>query len=239
MSAMLADMDRLRSATTAASPRPFLISIPTTLSGAEYTPHAGVTDEATRRKDVFYHKDLAPDAVLLDPAMTLATPDRLWLSTGLRALDHAIESLVLPVYDALCRRMRLVCGAGCSRPGSGRSRLAGGDMDARLQCQIGSWFAIQGAAGGVAYGASPRDRERAHCCHGDAARRDLVASCCPHALRYNAIVNAGRQTALAALFGDTRRSLADLITGPGPRSWPSRPVARGGCSRGRAAANRR
>jgi alcohol dehydrogenase class IV len=32
-----------------------------------------------------------PCAVVLDPAITLHTPEWLWLSTGIRAVDHAIE----------------------------------------------------------------------------------------------------------------------------------------------------
>ena len=87
-----ADIDRLKMVTTAASPRPYLIAIPTTLSGAEFTQFAGVTDERTGEKDAFYHQDLAPDAVILDPEMTMATPGALWASTVLRALDHAIET---------------------------------------------------------------------------------------------------------------------------------------------------
>jgi len=34
--------------------------------------------------------DFAPTAVILDAELTLPTPERLWLSTGLRALDHAV-----------------------------------------------------------------------------------------------------------------------------------------------------
>ena len=34
--------------------------------------------------------ELAPAGIILDAELTLATPERLWLSTGLRALDHAV-----------------------------------------------------------------------------------------------------------------------------------------------------
>ena len=34
--------------------------------------------------------ELAPSGIILDAELTLATPERLWLSTGIRALDHAV-----------------------------------------------------------------------------------------------------------------------------------------------------
>ena len=34
--------------------------------------------------------EIAPAGIILDAELTLATPERLWLSTGLRALDHAV-----------------------------------------------------------------------------------------------------------------------------------------------------
>jgi len=34
---------------------------------------------------------VAPRTVINDPALTMDTPDWLWVSTGMRALDHAIE----------------------------------------------------------------------------------------------------------------------------------------------------
>jgi alcohol dehydrogenase class IV len=45
--------------------------------------------------------DLPPAAVILDAELTLSTPERLWLSTGIRALDHAVgRSIPPPGKDA-------------------------------------------------------------------------------------------------------------------------------------------
>ena len=49
-----------------------MLAVPTTLSAAEFTPFAGVTDVAKHAKEGFGHPLLAPRAVILDPAMTLA-----------------------------------------------------------------------------------------------------------------------------------------------------------------------
>ena len=46
------------------------ISIPTTLSAGEFSGLAGVTDEATRVKEMFRHPLTIPQAVILDPEVT-------------------------------------------------------------------------------------------------------------------------------------------------------------------------
>ena len=38
----------------------------------------------------------AAQAIIYDPKLTLHTPENLWLSTGVRALDHAVENLYRP-----------------------------------------------------------------------------------------------------------------------------------------------
>src|SRR5262245_48975535 len=81
------------------------IAITTTLSAGEFTPAAGFTDEKTRVKAVRSDRRMIPKVVVLDPEVTLATPTLLWVSTGIKALDHAIEVLwsvnPQPVTDTL------------------------------------------------------------------------------------------------------------------------------------------
>ncbi|CAE6478996.1 unnamed protein product [Rhizoctonia solani] len=69
-----------------------IIAIPTTLSAAEYTQIAGYTNEEGHKVGVI-DPELAPDAVILDGNLTAYTPARLWLSSGIRALDHGVETL--------------------------------------------------------------------------------------------------------------------------------------------------
>lgn len=77
-------------------PRDFIpsIAIPTTLSVAETTQNAGFTQEG--KKTGVSHPALVPRVLILDAELTLATPQRLWLSSGMRAVDHATESLYRP-----------------------------------------------------------------------------------------------------------------------------------------------
>src|SRR5271166_6185071 len=67
------------------------IAVPTTLSAAEYTHAGGVTDESTLVKGGVYDMRVGPRTVIADPLLCLDTPDWLWITTGMRALDHAIE----------------------------------------------------------------------------------------------------------------------------------------------------
>jgi maleylacetate reductase len=69
------------------------IAVPTTLSAGAFTPAAGVLDVATRNKAAVILPWLQPAVVVHDPQVTLETPRDLWLSTGIRALDHAVEAL--------------------------------------------------------------------------------------------------------------------------------------------------
>lgn len=42
---------------------------------------------------------MTPKGVILDAELTLDTPQRLWLSSGIRALDHAVETLYRCVFN--------------------------------------------------------------------------------------------------------------------------------------------
>lgn len=67
-----------------------LIQVPTTLSAAEATRQAGLTS-AEGIKEQYFHPAVEAAVIVLDPEMTVHTPERLWLSTGIKALDHAVE----------------------------------------------------------------------------------------------------------------------------------------------------
>lgn len=78
-----------------------------------------------------------PQLVILDPELTSTTPDSVWLSTGIRAVDHCVETLCstkgTPATDDLAEKAlgRLV-------PGLLRCKKSKSDLDARLDCQLGS-----------------------------------------------------------------------------------------------------
>ncbi|MFN0041319.1 MAG: iron-containing alcohol dehydrogenase [Burkholderiales bacterium] len=112
-----------------------MIAIPTTLSAAEFFHVAGVTDTRRQVKESFQHPLAVPKTVILDAAATLETPLELLLSTGMRAVDHAVESWcavrTTPLADATSlQSMRMLA-----------SSLRGihadpKDMHARLEAQV-------------------------------------------------------------------------------------------------------
>ncbi|EXJ93418.1 hypothetical protein A1O1_01810 [Capronia coronata CBS 617.96] len=67
------------------------IAIPTTLSAAECTALAGYT-QPNGVKTGLAHPNIYPAYIFYDPVFGLHTPPGLFLSTGIRALDHAVES---------------------------------------------------------------------------------------------------------------------------------------------------
>ena len=68
------------------------ICIPTTLSAAECTALAGYTTKEGVKTSI-HHPSVAPTTILYDPAFAAHTPTKLWLATGIRALDHAMETM--------------------------------------------------------------------------------------------------------------------------------------------------
>ena len=75
------------------APRVRQITVPTTLSAGEFSAISGITDERHKVKELFRHPLIIPRAVMLDPAVTVHTPEWLWLSTGIRAVDHCVEGI--------------------------------------------------------------------------------------------------------------------------------------------------
>lgn len=69
------------------------LCVPTTLSTAEVTPGASPIDTATRTKTLYLVRSGAPQVLVYDPDILNHTPRRLLLSTALRGLDHAVNTL--------------------------------------------------------------------------------------------------------------------------------------------------
>ena len=83
------------------------IAIPTTLSGGEYSIIGGAMDTKTQLKERYTGNDICPQVVILDPKITLHTPDWLWLSTAIRSVDHAVEGLCSSSTNPLIPPMAL------------------------------------------------------------------------------------------------------------------------------------
>ncbi len=193
-----------------ARPLPHL-AVPTTLSVAELAAGAGFTDE-TGTKGGMRDPRLLPSSVIYDPEVTLATPMQLWLSTGIRALDHAVEGFLAdgehPFNDVMAleavRRLFRALPAARSRPD---------DLGCRSDCQIAAWFSftLPGAsASGLSHVMGKQIGARHGIPHG-------VTSCLllPHVMRYLAHAKPDRLAELSLYTGsdapaDVDRLVAEL-----------------------------
>ncbi len=185
------------------------ITVPTTLSAGEFSAISGITDERRKVKELFRHPLIIPRAVMLDPAITVHTPEWLWLSTGIRAVDHCVEGICSgeanPYADA-----QALHGLSLLARGLPRVKADPGDIDARLECQLGSWLSMGPLASGVPMGAS----------HGigyvlgamfDIPHGHTSCIMLPAVMRWNKPVNAARQALIAAAMGHAGEDAADVL----------------------------
>jgi maleylacetate reductase len=129
-------------ATGARDKRLPIVDLATTLSGAEFACSFGQTDDATLVKLGGRDKSLTANAIFLDPQLTAETPDWLWAATGMRAIDHATETIMarnaIPYLDALASAALEVF--------SRKLKLSlTGDEEPRRLCLEAAWMAHTGS----------------------------------------------------------------------------------------------
>ncbi len=190
-------------ATETAGAREILhIAIPTTLSAAEFTPGGGVTDESTRVKGGVADPRLQARVVILDPALTVETPAWLWASTGMRALDHAVEGSYSTrhqiVTDTLATRAIALLTEHLL-PSLQTHGDNENELEHRVQCQLAAWLSIFGMSntrGGISHALGHQIGPMWNVPHG-------VTSCItlPHVMRFMAEVAADRFGPIAEGFG--------------------------------------
>ena len=174
------------------------IAIPTTLSAGEFTAAAGITDETTRVKSGLRDPRVLPAVVIHDPELSVETPTQLWVSTGVKALDHAVEALwsprAHPVSDTLAleaiRRLRANL----------RDSADPENIAARTECMLAAWMSIFGVRNVGMRLSHPLGHQigaRWNVPHG-------VTSCIvlPEVMRFLAPSTADAQSRIAEAFGN-------------------------------------
>jgi maleylacetate reductase len=185
------------------------IAVPTTLSAGEFTYFAGCTDTARQLKESYGHKLMMPRVVILDPAATVHTPEWLFLSTGIRAVDHAVEDLCSinpqPVSDGASQHALRLLSRGLRAVKQDPANL-----EARLDCQLGAWMSIMGSQNDVAKGAS---HGIGHVLGGTAGVPHGYTSCVmlPPVLRFNLAETAERQRWVSEAMGRPGMAAADAV----------------------------
>jgi alcohol dehydrogenase class IV len=141
-------------ATNVKQPTVSLITIPTSLSGGEYFSLAGGTDDfVTQHKQAFIQSGMGSKLVILDPELSVHTPEYYWLSTGVRSIDHCVEALAALDATELSDKYAEQ-GLKLLVPNLLKSKLDPDDLDARMQCQLGVRLAMANVRAGIPLGGS-------------------------------------------------------------------------------------
>ena len=192
------------------------VIIPTTLSGAEFSDLAGCVDTEAKVKQLFTSPKIGAASVILDPALCVHTPEPLWFSTGVRAIDHAVETICSsqpePMADAGALHALRLFSQSLTL-----NKREPDNLQARLDSQTAVWLACTGL-NRTPYGAS----------HGIGHQLGAVAdvphgftSCVmlPHVMAFNADVTKERQEWIADAMGvpgaPASETVAELISSLG------------------------
>jgi maleylacetate reductase len=185
------------------------LAVPTTISGGEFSALAGVTDERTKIKELLKHPLCVPRAVILDPAITVHTPQWLWLSTGVRAVDHCVEGLCSkeanPFADA-----QALNGLALLAQALPRVKANPKDMNARLDCQMGTWLSMGPLAAGVPMGASHGIGYVLGAVHG-VPHGHTSCIMLPAVMRWNKPANPERQALVSIAMGQPGKDAAAVL----------------------------
>src|SRR5205814_2230391 len=170
---------------------------------------------------------LLAEAVIYDAELTLMTPMQLWLSTGIRALDHAVEGFLAegehPFNDVMA--LEAIRRLFDSLP---RAKAAPEDLGVRTENQLAAWFSFMlpgASAAGLSHTMGKQIGARHGIPHG-------VTSCVllPHVMRYAAESQPARLAALSEATGSGGGPLAaadDVQRLVGPLDLPQHLAAYG------------
>ena len=207
------DIDKVRASRGVvppmAAPSVRQISVPTTIAGGEFSALAGVTNQRTKVKELLRHDLVMPRAVILDPAVTRHTPEWLWLSTGIRAVDHCVEGLCSreahPFADAQALK-----GLSMLTQALPRVKADPNDLDARMNCQIGTWLSMGPLSMGIPMGAS---HGIGYVLGAEFGVPHGYTSCVmlPSVMRWNKRDNCERQAQVAAAMGKPGEDAGDVL----------------------------
>ena len=175
------------------------IAIPTTLSGGDFNASAGATDTQTMLKEIYRHPLLVPRVIVLDPAVTVRTPQWLWLSSGIRALDHAVETVCAQKAD-IRSYMEALPAIKLLARALPRTLNDPNDLEARLDAQLAVWLSMEHNRFGVSMGAS---HGIGHVLGGTCDVPHGYTSCVmlPYVMRYNQTANPDRHALVAEAMG--------------------------------------
>jgi maleylacetate reductase len=186
-----------------------MIAVPSTLSGGEYNAGCLVTDPRRNLKQTFFHPLMMPRAIILDPELTRYTPEKLWLGSGTRAMDHGIEALCSPKGNPLVDGV-VLRGLRILRDFLPKTKADPSNLEVRRQCQFGSWLSSFGLQTRVPMGAS---HAIGHVLGGTCGVPHYLCTpvMMPSVLRYNSPATSEAQALLVEAWGSPGKSAGDAF----------------------------
>ena len=185
------------------------IAVPTTLAGGDFTSAVGANDPRTQLKEIFQQRSLVPRVVVLDAAVTTRTPAWLFLSSGVRALDHAVEAVCSPAADprSWLEAMEAIRLLARALP---RTHQDPTDLNARMDALLAMWLSMERHHFSLAMGAS---HGVGHVLGGTCDVPHGYTSCVllPSVLRWNVSVNADRQALVSEALGKPGQPAATAV----------------------------
>lgn len=92
---------------------------------------------------------MGTDLIILDPALSVTTPERIWLSTGIRSVDHCVEGLCSLDHRAPGSAPSLEKGLRLLVPNLLKTKADWDAEEPRLKCMMGVVEAVQALKNGV------------------------------------------------------------------------------------------
>ena len=150
-----------------------------------------------------------PRVVVLHAAVTTRTPAWLFLSSGVRALDHAVEAVCSPAADprSWLEAMEAIRLLARALP---RTHQDPTDLNARMDALLAMWLSMERHHFSLAMGCEPR---RGPCAgrHLRRATRLYLVRAASFVLRWNVSVNADRQALVSEALGKPGQPAATAV----------------------------
>lgn len=137
-----------------------LLVVPTSLSASEWNAVSSATNSQGKKQHFGLWDQGQPDLILLDPELASTSPEDLWLSSGVRCIDHCVELMCNPLssekgYEGVNVHAEeglkcMVAGLTEYKQAKGKGESGSQDEDHDLllkgisECQFGSREALTG-----------------------------------------------------------------------------------------------
>jgi alcohol dehydrogenase class IV len=176
-----------------------VFAIATTLSAAEVSNAFGVTDRDVGEKGVLVDEKVRPVVSYYDPELTATTPPSVLASTGMNALDHAVEILYSdprgenPFYQSTAMRAIDLLMTNLTDAVADPT-----DTEAMQHVQVGAALSALGLIGGICIN---HGINHALCARHPISHGDGNSILLPHGIKFNTATVPDRVRRIADAMG--------------------------------------